>query len=118
MSGASLSCSAQTRVDVTEYKNHHGLASYDVALQHMLSELHDGQAHPGSDSDDGEARGMEDGDDEKERVGQLFSCSEILKEDKAIKYWTGLKRPAFDWAREALEEAVRRVCDFPFLWFQ
>ncbi len=95
-----------------------GLASQDDVVNYLLHQLGGGGAHAGSDSDDGEARGMEDGDDEKERVGQLFSCSEILKEDKAIKYWTGLKRPAFDWARKALEEAVRRVCDFPFLWFR
>jgi hypothetical protein len=109
MSGASLSCSTQTRADVTEYKNRHGLASYDMALQHMLNELHKGRAHAGSDSDDGGARRMEDDDEEKEHVGQLFSCSDILKEDKAVKYWTGLKRPAFNWVRETLEEAVRNV---------
>ena len=89
-----------------------GLGSQDDVVNYLLDECLGQGAQDGSDDDD-DGSGAEDGDaDENARVPQLVTCETLLAEEKAIKYWTGLKRPAFDWVLQALSEAVRQACVF------
>ncbi len=107
--------SHRVKAMLKERKKKLGLKSMDEVLEQLLKEPGDAE-----DADDvvvarrKRARVAEE-EEENERVPQLFSYETLAQEEKAIKYFTGLKQPCMDWVRKAMADAVRRFarfCDF------
>ena len=83
-----------------------GLRSLDEVILNLLGQ-HDRVV--GAVVDEGARRKrarVAEEEEENVRVPQLFSYETLAQEEKAIKYFTGLKQPCMDWVRKAMADAV------------
>jgi DNA helicase IV len=102
-----IKVSHRVKAMLKERKEKLGLKSADEVLEQLLKEPRDAE-----DADDvvvarrKRAR-MAEEEEENERVPQLFSYETLAQEEKAIKYFTGLKQSCMDWVMKVMVDAVR-----------
>ena len=92
-----------------------GLRSTNDVVERLLKHYDDEVSPLVQEEEDGGLEAMEEEEEENERVPQLFSYETLAQEEKAIKYFTGLKQSCMDWVRKVMADAVRRFacfCDF------
>lgn len=92
--------SADTHTALTELKQRLralGITTLGSTIQHLLDH-YGGQGDPvrGRGADQRVADGLDD-DESKQRVPALLSYESLAGEERAVKYYTGLKRGAQQW---------------------
>ena len=110
--GASISCSHETRGRIKNYMARHGLATYDAALCRLLAESDGPQAPARPGAADRRPLLAVDDDEQNKKVPQLLSYALLSREERALKYFIGLKPAACDWVMRELCHVVRSFVRF------
>lgn len=115
MSKTTIDLERSVRDDLKQFKSANGHSSMSAAVADLLARATGGGGDSGSD---GGPEAMDDGSDQEEndgRVPQLLSYEILSGNEKALKYFTGLRTGAKDWLMAALRLAVR--CSRVFVVF-
>lgn len=107
MSKTTIDLERSVRDDLKQFKSANGHSSMSAAVADLLARAAGGGGDSGSD---GGPEAMDDGSDEEEndgRLPQLLSYKILSRNEKALKYFTGLRTGAKDWLMAALRSAVR-----------
>lgn len=107
MSKTTIDLERSVRDRLKDFKGVRGLTSMSAAVDELLNMVAGGGGDSGSD---GGPEAMDDGSDEEEndgRLPQLLSYEILSHNEKALKYFIGLRTGAKDWLMAALRSAVR-----------
>ena len=107
MGETTVKVETHVRDRLKNFKEARGLSSMSAAIDELLDMAAGGGGDSGSD---GGPEAMDDGSDQEEndgRVPQLLSYEILSGNEKALKYFTGLRTGAKDWLMAALRLAVR-----------
>ena len=108
MSGASISCSHETRSWVKTYMTTHHLDSYDAALQHMRVAL-EGRGQQGVAKKPERAPSpVKKKKKEKQPRKQLMTWEDVSGNSEVMTYLTGLVEDARGWLIPKLVDQVTR----------
>jgi hypothetical protein len=107
----------ETRDDLKNLKRSLGAKNMDGAVRFLIDAYND-DGDEGSGAFSAEDEGDGSGDEvEEKRLPQVLFEAHVRLDSRALKYFTGLKRPAYVWARKRLEEAVWHLCVAMFFLF-
>jgi molybdopterin converting factor small subunit len=98
---------ASTRDELKNLKRELGEKNLNDVIQALVEHYKARGAPVAEKDEDGGLEAMDEEEEENERVPQLFSYQTLAQEEKAIKYFTGLKQSCMDWVRKAMADAVR-----------
>ncbi len=115
MSLTKVDVEASTRDELKNLKKELGEKNLSDVIQALVDHYKGPGAAVAEEEDEGGLEAMEEDEEENRRVPQLFSYETLVQEEKAIKYFTGLKQSCMDWVMKAMVDAVRPLacfCDF------
>ena len=106
MSLTKVDVEASTRDELKNLKKELGEKNLSDVIQALVDHYKGSGAAVAEEEDEGGLEEMEKDEEKNVRVPQLFSYETLAQEEKAIKYFTGLKQPCMDWVRKAMADAV------------
>jgi hypothetical protein len=102
-----IKVSKETKGELKEYKNTHGLASMDLVMRSLLEAASaDIEAVRAANGDRSPVNEQID-DDGEVPVRQILYASEVIKNEEVVQYHTGLRRGAYLWLQKLMVDAVR-----------
>lgn len=101
-----IEVSAETQKELKKIKWDQGLRNMDLVLRELLERPSRLKQAPVAIDGEEEDVDEEEQDDGKTPLPQMMFASQVVRNVKALRYYTGLSIIAFKWVSKALEKAV------------
>ena len=102
-----IEVSSATKEKLLKIQEDESKSNMDLVIRELLHMCGHEDEDNAANSDEEDDEDVQDEDDGETPLRQMKFSKDLLRNEKALKYYTGLKRPTYQWTLQALKDAVR-----------